>query len=107
MCHSFRPSPSPFAQRVSTQQAVTLTQAVPLASLLQPLQVWSPNAAPCPAAPGTLNFISGPGRATVPPVMRTGLVDVLGFIGGSKASDAILKEHPAPHRLRAFLQVVS
>jgi len=30
---------------------------------------------------------------------------VLGFIGGSKAGDAILKEHPAPHRLKAFLQL--
>ena len=37
--------------------------------------------------------------------MRSGLVDVLGFIGGSRASDALIKEHPAPHRLRSFLQL--
>ena len=54
---------------------------------------------------GVVNFISGSGRTTMPPVMRSGLVDVLGFIGGSRASDALIKEHPAPHRLRSFLQV--
>ena len=37
--------------------------------------------------------------------MRSGLVDVLGFIGGSRAGDALIREHPAPHRLRAFLQL--
>ena len=54
---------------------------------------------------GTINFISGSGRVTVPPVMRTGLVDVLGFIGGSQASDRVLREHPQPHRLKTFLQL--
>ena len=54
---------------------------------------------------GVVNFISGSGRTTMPPVMRSGLVDVLGFIGGSRASDALIKEHPAPHRLRSFLQL--
>ena len=54
---------------------------------------------------GVLNFVSGSGRATVPPIMRTGLVDVLGFIGGSRASDAIIREHPQPHRLKTFLQL--
>merc|ERR1719267_62218 len=32
---------------------------------------------------GVLQFISGSGRETVPPVMRTGKIDVLAFIGGS------------------------
>jgi glyceraldehyde-3-phosphate dehydrogenase (NADP+) len=36
--------------------------------------------------------------------MRMG-PDLLGFIGGSKAADAILREHPAPHRLRTFLSL--
>lgn len=48
--------------------------------------------------PGTMNFVSGPGRVTMSPVMKTGL-DVFAFIGGSKAADILLKEHPAPHRL--------
>ena len=55
--------------------------------------------------PGTLNFVSGSGRATMAPMMRTGDIDVLAFIGGSKAADAIIKEHPHPHRLKIFLQL--
>ena len=55
--------------------------------------------------PGVVNFISGSGRATVAPVMRTGLVDALALIGGSKTADAVMREHPAPHRLRTFLQL--
>ena len=39
------------------------------------------------------------------PMMRTGDIDVLAFIGGSKAADAIIKEHPHPHRLKIFLQL--
>ena len=33
---------------------------------------------------GVLNFVSGSGRKTCPPIMKSGLVDMLGFIGGSK-----------------------
>lgn len=54
---------------------------------------------------GTINFISGSGRTTMPPLMRTGLIDGLGFIGGSNAADALIKEHPSPHRLKLFLQL--
>jgi glyceraldehyde-3-phosphate dehydrogenase (NADP+) len=55
--------------------------------------------------PGTLNFVSGSGRATMSPMMKTGAIDVLAFIGGSKAADAIIKDHPHPHRLNVFLQL--
>jgi glyceraldehyde-3-phosphate dehydrogenase (NADP+) len=49
---------------------------------------------------GTLQFLTGKGRETIPPVMESGVVDVLAFIGGSKAADSLLKQHPHPHRLR-------
>ena len=55
--------------------------------------------------PGVLNFVSGSGRKTCPPIMRSGVVDMLGFIGGSKACDALIGEHPAVHRLRVFSQL--
>ncbi|KAJ1463321.1 Aldehyde/histidinol dehydrogenase [Pelagophyceae sp. CCMP2097] len=55
--------------------------------------------------PGVVNFVSGSGRATLPPVMESGLVDCLGFIGGSKGADALIKQHPHPHRLRVFSQL--
>ena len=37
--------------------------------------------------PGVVNFVSGSGRATLPSVMASGVVDCLGFIGGSKGAD--------------------
>lgn len=55
--------------------------------------------------PGTVNFISGGGRATMPPLMQTGDIDGLAFIGGSSAADDLIKQHPEPHRLKIFLQL--
>lgn len=55
--------------------------------------------------PGVLNFVTGSGRVTMTPLMQTGHVDVLAFIGGSKAADALIKAHPHPHRLHVFLQL--
>jgi glyceraldehyde-3-phosphate dehydrogenase (NADP+) len=37
--------------------------------------------------------------------MSTGDIDILAFIGGSKAADQIIKTHPHPHRLKVFLQL--
>jgi len=54
---------------------------------------------------GVVNFVTGSGRVTMGPIMRTGLVDIFAFIGGSKAADALLKEHPAPHRVKVFLSL--
>jgi len=34
------------------------------------------------------------------PIMESGLVDVLGFIGGTRGADALIAAHPAPHRLK-------
>lgn len=55
--------------------------------------------------PGVINFVSGSGRKTMPPIMRTGDIDILAFIGGSNTADLLIKEHPAPHRLKVFLQL--
>ena len=41
----------------------------------------------------------------MPPLMATGDVDGLAFIGGSKAADDLIKQHPNPHRLKVFLQL--
>ena len=50
--------------------------------------------------PGVVNFVSGSGRKTMGPIMKTGLIDVLGFIGGTRGADALILAHPAPHRLK-------
>jgi glyceraldehyde-3-phosphate dehydrogenase (NADP+) len=54
---------------------------------------------------GAINFFSGSGRHTMGPIMSTGDIDVLAFIGGSKAADEVIKAHPHPHRLKVFLQL--
>lgn len=55
--------------------------------------------------PGTINFVSGSGRVTMSPIMKSGMIDALAFIGGSGAADAIIRDHPHPHRLKLFLQL--
>lgn len=55
--------------------------------------------------PGTIHFIAGSGRETMPPLMKTGEVDGLAFIGGSRAADDLIHQHPHPHRLKVFLQL--
>jgi len=37
--------------------------------------------------------------------MKTGKVDMLGFIGGHKAADALVQAHPHVHRLKVFSQL--
>lgn len=54
---------------------------------------------------GTIHFIAGSGRKTMPPIMKTGKVDALAFIGGQKAADELIHSHPHPHRLKVFLQL--
>jgi len=53
--------------------------------------------------PGVVNTLYGAGRNITPPLMASGKVDVLAFIGSSKAADALQKAHPRPHRLRVSL----
>jgi glyceraldehyde-3-phosphate dehydrogenase (NADP+) len=55
--------------------------------------------------PNTIHFISGSGRKTLPPLMTSGKIDGLAFIGGTSAADKLIKQHPEPHRLKVFLQL--
>lgn len=55
--------------------------------------------------PGTINFVSGSGRATLPPILKSGAIDALAFVGGSHAADQLIQQHPHPHRLKVFLQL--
>lgn len=52
-----------------------------------------------------VHFISGSGRKTLPPLMESGDIDGLAFIGGTSAADKLIKQHPEPHRLKVFLQL--
>ncbi|BEH11180.1 MULTISPECIES: NADP-dependent glyceraldehyde-3-phosphate dehydrogenase [Geobacter] len=53
--------------------------------------------------PGVVNVLLGAGRALTPTLMRSGRIDVLAFIGTSKAANTLLKDHPRPNRLRLVL----
>ena len=52
---------------------------------------------------GVVNTIYGRGKEVITPIMESGKVDVLAFIGSSKVADVLKKEHPHPHRLKCVL----
>jgi glyceraldehyde-3-phosphate dehydrogenase (NADP+) len=52
---------------------------------------------------GVINIIYGSGSTVIGPIMETGKVNVLAFIGTSKVADILKKQHPMPHRLRGCL----
>jgi len=52
---------------------------------------------------GVVNTLHGDGRTVVTPLMKSGQVDVLAFIGTSRVADVVRSQHPHPHRLRCVL----
>lgn len=52
---------------------------------------------------GVVNFIYGDGAKIIGPIMQSGLVDVLAFIGSSRVADILKHQHPRPHRMRCIL----
>ncbi len=52
---------------------------------------------------GVVNIIYGEGRKITPPLMSSGKINVLAFIGASKAANVLKKQHPKPNRLRSVL----
>jgi len=52
---------------------------------------------------GVVNAIYGDGGRVIGPIMATGKVDCLAFIGSTRVADLLKKQHPQPHRLRSVL----
>ncbi|NMC35559.1 aldehyde dehydrogenase family protein [Candidatus Beckwithbacteria bacterium] len=52
---------------------------------------------------GVVNTVFGEGQKVITPIMQSGKVDVMAFIGSAKVADAIRNQHPFPHRLHAIL----
>jgi glyceraldehyde-3-phosphate dehydrogenase (NADP+) len=52
---------------------------------------------------GVVNTVYGEGRKIIGPMLASGKVDVLAFIGSSPVADTLKKQHPNPHRLRCIL----
>jgi glyceraldehyde-3-phosphate dehydrogenase (NADP+) len=53
--------------------------------------------------PGVVNTVYGEGPAVVGPLMASGRIDCLAFIGSSTVADILKHQHPKPHRLRSVL----
>ena len=53
--------------------------------------------------PGVVNTVYGDGSVIIGPLMTSGKVDALAFIGTSRVADVIQQQHPKPHRLRTVL----
>ncbi len=55
--------------------------------------------------PGTVNTLYGKGADIITPIMESGKVNVLAFIGSSKVANGLKKLHPKVNRLRAILSL--
>lgn len=53
--------------------------------------------------PGVVNYVYGKGSNIITPIMTSGKIDVLAFIGSSKVADGLKHQHPRPHRMRGIL----
>lgn len=53
--------------------------------------------------PGVVNTVYGEGEIVVTPLMESGQISVLAFIGSSRVATTLKKKHPMPHRLRTCL----
>jgi len=53
--------------------------------------------------PGVVNTLYGDGKEIIAPLMESGRINVLAFIGSSFVADILKKQHPKPHRLRSVL----
>lgn len=53
--------------------------------------------------PGVVNMLYGDGRELVGPLMASGKIDLLAFIGSTGVANALLKQHPHAFRLRSIL----
>lgn len=53
--------------------------------------------------PGVINTVYGRGAQVAGPLMASGQIDVLAFVGTSKVANTLKKQHPKSHRLRSSL----
>jgi glyceraldehyde-3-phosphate dehydrogenase (NADP+) len=79
----------------------TVVMKLPKLGMLCNLPLLSHLAAHFP--PGVVNVIGGDGRTVISPIIGSGKVDVLAFIGSSRVASIIEKQHPAPYRLTTVL----
>lgn len=52
---------------------------------------------------GVVNVVYGEGQKVIGPIMESGKINVLAFIGSCKVADILKKQHPRPHLLKSVL----
>ncbi len=52
---------------------------------------------------GVVNTVYGEGETVIGPLMTSGKIDVLAFIGSTKVADILKHQHPKPHMLKSVL----
>jgi glyceraldehyde-3-phosphate dehydrogenase (NADP+) len=52
---------------------------------------------------GVVNIVYGEGQKVIAPLMESGKINVLAFIGSCKVADILKKQHPHPHILKSVL----
>lgn len=52
---------------------------------------------------GVVNIVYGEGQKVIAPLMESGKINVLAFIGSCKVADILKKQHPQPHILKSVL----
>ncbi len=52
---------------------------------------------------GVVNTLYGEGQKVIGPLMESGRIDALAFIGSSRVANILQKQHPKPHRCRFVL----
>ncbi|HAQ37233.1 MAG TPA: NADP-dependent glyceraldehyde-3-phosphate dehydrogenase [Saprospirales bacterium] len=52
---------------------------------------------------GVVNIVYGDGQQVIAPLMESGKINVLAFIGSSRVADILKKQHPFPHLLKSVL----
>jgi glyceraldehyde-3-phosphate dehydrogenase (NADP+) len=52
---------------------------------------------------GVVNTVYGEGQKVIGPLISSGKIDALAFIGSSKVANILQKQHPKPHRCRFVL----
>jgi glyceraldehyde-3-phosphate dehydrogenase (NADP+) len=53
--------------------------------------------------PGVINIINGDGPTIIPPIIKPGSIDILGFIGSTAVAKKLIEQHPYNNRLRTIL----
>ena len=53
--------------------------------------------------PGVVNTVYGDSSVVLPPLISTGTIDCLAFIGKGKVADMLISGHPKPYRLKSVL----